>query len=212
MASIRLLAALLAGLCAFTTTATATDVDLTARLKRVQSDTALSESLFKTGRKVAAVCAHCHGEGGNSVNAGIPNLAGQNPAFLIEQLRKFEDGRRVNEFMQGMIKAMNSDEKIGIVLFYSSQKVTPQPAIDTALIATGKTYYDKICWRCHSEDGRSDGQFARIAGQQPEYLSMMLKRYRAGSIVVGDPLMAASTRLMTDEDIEAVVAYVSSIP
>lgn len=212
MASIRLLAALLAGLCVFTTTATATDVDLTARLKRVQSDTALSESLFKTGRKVAAVCAHCHGEGGNSVNAGIPNLAGQNPAFLIEQLRKFEDGRRVNEFMQGMIKAMNSDEKIGIVLFYSSQKVTPQPAIDTALIATGKTYYDKICWRCHSEDGRSEGQFARIAGQQPDYLSMMLKRYRAGSIVVGDPLMAASTRLMTDADIDAVVAYVASIP
>ncbi len=212
MASIRLLAALLAGLCVFTTTATATDVDLTARLKLVKSDTALSESLFKTGRKVAAVCAHCHGEGGNSVNAGIPNLAGQNPAFLIEQLRKFEDGRRSNEFMQGMIKAMNSDEKIGIVLFYSSQKVTPKPALNTALIAKGKTYYDKICWRCHSEDGRSDGQFARIAGQQPEYLSMMLKRYRAGSIMVGDPLMAASTRLMTDEDIEAVVAYVTSIP
>jgi cytochrome c553 len=42
-------------------------------------------------------------------------------------------------------------------------------------------------------------------------LSTTLKRYRTGVGVRTDPLMAASTKLMSDADIEAVVAYVSSM-
>jgi cytochrome c553 len=40
---------------------------------------------------------------------------------------------------------------------------------------------------------------------------MTLKRYRDGSSVRKDPLMAANTKTMTDADIDAVVAYVSSM-
>jgi cytochrome c553 len=186
--------------------------DLVVRLKEVERDPKLSEALFKTGRKVAAVCANCHGEGGNSVKPDIPNLAGQNPAYLIEQLRKFTDGRRRNEFMEGMIKAMSSDEKVGMVLFYSAQTVTHKSAANPALAAAGKEYYGRICWRCHAADGRGNDQFARIAGQQPEYLRQSLKGYRSGTGARTDPLMAASTKQMTDADIEAVVAYVMSMP
>ena len=92
-------------------------VDLDVRFREVQTDTQLAENLFKIGRKVAAVCANCHGDGGNSTKPSIPNLAGQNPAYLLEQIRQFSDGRRRNEFMEGMIRAMNNDEKIGMVLF-----------------------------------------------------------------------------------------------
>lgn len=191
--------------------ATAT-VDLTARLNEVQSDPRLGENLFKTGRKVAAVCANCHGAGGNSMYPEIPNLAGQNPAYLLEQLRQFADGRRRNAFMEGMIKAMTADEKIGMVLFYASQEVIHKSAKDTALAAKGQGYFSKTCFRCHGEDGRGNEQIARLAGQQPEYLRLTLKRYRAGTGVRVDPVMSANTKLMTDADIEAVVAYVSSMP
>lgn len=188
------------------------DVDLGARLQAAQADPKLGESLFKTGRRVAAVCANCHGEGGNSPKADTPNLAGQNPAYLLEQLRQFADGRRRNEFMEGMIKAMTADEKVGMVLFYAAQTVTPKPSIKPALVAKGKEYYGKTCFRCHGEDGRGGEKFARIAGQQPEYLTTTLKRYRVGQGVRTDPLMAANTKLMTDADIEAVVAYVMTMP
>lgn len=221
MASIRLLAALLAGLCVYTVVVPAiaqsarvrgaVNVDLPARLKEVESDAKLTDTIYKTGRKVAAVCANCHGEGGNSLKPDIPNLAGQNPAYLIEQLRKFADGRRRNEFMEGMIKAMSSDEKIGMVLFYASQKVVHKPASNAALAAKGKEYYSKSCWRCHGEDGRGNEKFARIAGQQPDYLRITLQRYRAGTGVRVDPLMAATTLLMTDADIDAVVTFVASM-
>ena len=188
------------------------DVDLSARLQAAQSDPKLNESLFKTGRKVAAFCANCHGEGGNSPKADTPNLAGQNPAYLLEQLRQFADGRRRNEFMEGMIKAMTADEKVGMVLFYAAQPVTPKPPTKPALVARGKEYYGKTCFRCHGEDGRGGEKFARVAGQQPEYLTVTLKRYRVGQGVRTDPLMAANTKLMTDADIDAVVAYVPSMP
>lgn len=187
-------------------------VDLDARLREAQASPALEQGLLKTGRRVAAVCAHCHGEGGSSVKPEIPNLAGQNPAYLMEQLRQFADGRRRNEFMEGMIRAMDADEKVGMVLFYTRQPVAPRPAAAPELVAAGRAYYGKVCFRCHGADGRGSERIPRIAGQQTGYLRLTLLRYRAGSGVRVEPLMSASTRLMSDADIDAVAAYVASMP
>lgn len=210
-----LVASAIAGL-AFAQTApsarASANVDLSARLKEVQASPKLTEDLYKTGQKVSQFCANCHGEGGNSTNLEIPNLAGQNPAYLLEQIRKFADGRRRNEFMEGMIKALSADEKIGMVVFYSRQRVLGHKAqANAALIPKGKEYFSKICFRCHGDDGHGNDMFARIAGQQPLYLSNTLKRYRSGTGGRTDPLMAASTKLMSDADLDAVVAFVASM-
>ncbi|TXT38228.1 MAG: cytochrome c class I [Comamonadaceae bacterium] len=186
-------------------------VDLSARLIEAEANTALAAELAIKGRRAAAVCANCHGEGGNSVKPDIPNLAGQNPTYLLEQMRQFADGRRRFDFMEGMIKAMSPDEKVGAVLFYAAQPVITAPAKNAALAAKGKTYYDKICFRCHGSDGKGNNAFARIAGQQSVYLTATIKNYRGGTGGRTNPLMADNTRHMTDADIEAVVAYVSSM-
>lgn len=187
-------------------------VDLDARLREAQASALLTQSLLKTGSRVAAVCANCHGEGGTSLKPDIPNLASQNPAYLLEQLRQFADGRRRNEFMEGMIRAMDSDEKVGMVLFYSSQPLAQRPASSAVLAAAGHDYYGKVCFRCHGTDGRGHTLIPRIAGQQSAYVRTTLQRYRAGTGVRVEPLMSASTRLMTDADIDAVAAYVASMP
>ncbi len=188
------------------------NVDLPTRLKEVLADAKLSQDLLKTGQKVAAVCANCHGDGGNSLKPEIPNLAGQNPAYLLDQLRLFAEGQRRNEFMEGMIKALTSDEKIGAVLFYSRQAVLGRTSgSSAALVARGKDLYFKNCWRCHADNGRGNEQFARIAGQQTVYLTTTLKRYRTGTGPRTNPLMAANTKLLSDADIDALVAYVSSM-
>ena len=186
-------------------------IDLSARFAEVQADPELSAKLLNTGRKVAAVCANCHGEGGNSVRPEIPNLAGQNPAYLLEQVRQFADGRRRDMFMEGMIRAMNSDEKVGMVLFYSAQQVVHTPTTNAALAAKGQEYFNKLCFRCHGTDGRGSAQFPRIAAQQPTYLTEALKRYRAGGGRRADSVMVTNTKDMTDADINAVVAFVSSM-
>lgn len=186
-------------------------VDLNARLVQAQADPQLEKTLFNVGRKVAAVCANCHGEGGNSAKPDIPNLAGQNPAYLLEQVAQFADGRRRDMFMEGMIRALNSDEKVGMVLFYSAQTVAHTPTTNAALAAKGQEYFNKTCFRCHGTDGRGSAKFPRIAGQQPNYLSLTLKRYRAGGGTRADSVMVSNAKAMSDADIDAVVAFVSSM-
>ncbi|WP_312129397.1 c-type cytochrome [Diaphorobacter nitroreducens] len=186
-------------------------VDIDTRLQQAMADPKLADELYKVGRKVSAVCANCHGDGGNSTKPSVPNLAGQNPAYLLEQVRQFADGRRRYEFMEGMIRAMNSDEKIGMVLFYAAQPVTPKPVADAALLAKGQEIFGKNCFRCHGDMGRGNDQIARIAGQQTDYLRSTLKRYRDGPNTRANSIMTPNTKLLTDADIESLVAYVSSM-
>ena len=186
-------------------------VDIDTRLQQAMADPKLADELYKAGRKVSAVCANCHGDGGNSTKPSVPNLAGQNPAYLLEQVRQFADGRRRYEFMEGMIRAMNSDEKIGMVLFYAAQPVTPKPVADAALLAKGQEIFGKNCFRCHGDMGRGNDQIARIAGQQTDYLRSTLKRYRDGPNTRANSIMTPNTKLLTDADIESLVAYVSSM-
>lgn len=185
---------------------------LDARLAQATADPKLAEHLLKTGRKVAAVCANCHGDNGNSSKPDVPNLAGQNTAYLLEQLARFADGRRRNEFMQGMIRALSPDEKVGAVMFFAAQTVTPKPPQRADLRAQGADIYQKNCFRCHGNQGMGNEKIARIAGQQPEYLALSIKRYRSGTDVRFDPLMASATKLLTDTQVEAVAAFVSTLP
>ena len=220
MMSYRLLAMVLAGLClglplqagaqAARARATA-GVDLQARLKEVERDPKLLEAALKTGRAVAGVCDYCHGVGGNSPTPDVPNLASQIPVYHLEQLRQYATGERKDKFMEGMIKVMNADEKVGMVLFYARQKVAPKPPGNPILVAKGKDLYKKACQSCHGESGHGDEELARIAGQQPVYLSHALKRYRTGTGVRLDAAMAKSMKPMSDADIDAMVAYMMSM-
>ena len=207
------LASLLVGTAAVAQTAKAAPAptSLDTRLAQAMADPKQAEALLKTGRKVAAVCANCHGDNGNSSKPDVPNLAGQNGAYLLEQMRQFATGARRNEFMEGVIKAMSADERAAIVLFYAAQRVEPHPAADAALTALGADLFQKVCVRCHGAQGLGNDKIARIAGQQPEYLRLTLKRYRSGTGPRTDPLMAANTRLLTDAHIEGLVAYVSTM-
>lgn len=185
--------------------------DLAVSIKDLQSNPLQLEAAYKLGNKVAVFCANCHGNNGNSVKPDIPNLAGQNPLYLLEQMRQFSSGERHNEFMEGLIKALKSQEKVSAIIYFSSQEVLSKPAGNTALATKGQNYYSKNCISCHGEQGRGNDKMARIAGQQPNYLSLALKHYRDGSNIRRDALMAASTQQMTDADIAAVVAYITAM-
>jgi cytochrome c553 len=197
--------------CAVGDTAWAQAADPQARLKESASNPALADTLAALGRKAAAVCANCHGEGGTSVQANVPNLAAQNPAYLLDQMSQFADGRRKNEFMQGMIKAMKVDERAGVAMYYAAQKLTLPAPVPSPLVEQGKALYGRNCFRCHGADGLGSEAFARIAGQQAAYVAQTLKRYRAGTGPRVNELMAANTKLLTDGDIQALAAYVASM-
>jgi len=192
---------------------TAADVPLLQQLQKVEADPALSQAAIKQGAKLSTFCANCHGANGNSTHPDTPNLAGQHPQYLLGQTLKFADGRRRYAFMEGLIKAMRPDEIIAVALYFAGQPVTTKVSPDSAaLVEQGRNYFNKVCFRCHGNDGHGSDTYARLAGQQESYVTLTLHRYREGGGIRMDPLMASSTKLMDDETIRAVAAYVASMP
>lgn len=184
---------------------------LEERLANVMRDRKATDVAIQAARTVTAFCANCHGERGNSGLPEVPNLAGQNPSYLLEQIHKFGDGRRRNEFMQGLIKALSDDDKINVSIYYASMKAKSLPATNKALANQGQVLFFKVCQRCHGETGRGNNKIARLAGQKYEYVSKSLKRYRDGTGERLDPLMAVNAKLLTNNDITALAAYISSM-
>jgi len=192
--------------------AQADDAPLIQQLRAVQANPALVEAALKQGAKLAVFCASCHGENGNSTHPDTPNLAGQNPIYLLGQTLKFADGRRRYAWMEGLIKAMKPDEVIAATLYYAGQPVATKVSSASAdLLAQGKSYYEKVCFRCHGADGRGTETYARLAGQQESYVTLTLHRYRDGTGERTAPEMTSSTKMMDDATIRAVAAYVASM-
>lgn len=193
------------------TSATA-GVNLNARLKEAEGTPSQLDASVKAGSKIAGFCANCHGNGGNSVKPDVPNLAGQHADYLMEQMRQYSDGRRQSsDFKKRLIKVLSPEEKINLIVFYSHQEVTTKPPTDIALVNKGRDLYNKRCSECHEDDGRGTEKFARVAGQQAGYLTLVLKGYRDGSSARINRQMAVSVRNLTDPDIAAIVAYSSSM-
>lgn len=186
--------------------------ELQARLQEAKSQPALAEKLLTLGKKVAEVCVNCHGSHHGKAVLEVPYLEGQNPAYLVEQIRQFSQGQRKNAFMEGILKAMSRDEMVGTVLFYEASKLAPRAPRDAALHAKGKAYYAQICIHCHQADGHGNERLPRIAGQHYGYVELTLKRYRDGSSVRSDPNMAFVTQGMSDQEIEAVATYLETMP
>lgn len=74
------------------------------------------------GKAKAASCAGCHGANGISAVPTYPNLAGQKEAYLIKQMKAFQDGTRTDPTMNAMAKPLNDADIANIAAFYASLK------------------------------------------------------------------------------------------
>lgn len=181
------------------------------RLKAIQSDPASQKIAIEAGKKASFFCANCHGDDGVSKLAEVPNLAGQNSAFLLEQIRKFGAGERKDPFMQGLIKVLKDEERVQIALYYSSMPVPPGRA-DANQVARGKELFSKLCVRCHGEQARGNEAVARLAGQRSSYLQSSMVRYRDNTGVRNNQLMTIATAGLKNEDVSALANYLTQLP
>lgn len=183
----------------------------TDRLKALQGDQNALKNAIEAGKKAAFFCVNCHGDDGVSKIKEVPNLAGQNPAYLLEQIRKFGTGERKDQFMQGLIKVLKDEERIQIALYYASLQVPPSPA-DASQVPRGKELFGKLCVRCHGEQARGNELFPRIAGQHVVYLKTSITRYRDGTGIRNNQLMSIATATLKNEDINAIANYLTQLP
>ena len=85
----------------------------------------------------------------------------------------------------------------------------------TQLLATGNAENGKqkaaTCFACHGVDGNSiDPQYPRLAGQYNLYLQRVLHEYKGGQR--NNPIMKGMVSTLSDQDIEDIAAYFSSLP
>lgn len=72
------------------------------------------------GKAKSGTCAGCHGAAGISKNPMWPNLAGQQPGYLVKQLKAFRDGSRIDPMMQPIAKPLSDEDIANLAAWYSS--------------------------------------------------------------------------------------------
>ena len=181
------------------------------RIVAARTDPKINEQAYRHGAKLATFCANCHGPAGHSVSSEVPNLAGQNTIYVLNQLNKFHDGRRRgNFFMERVVRAMSNEERYAVAVYYTQQEPKAVPVSDPKLADAGKALYEKGCKRCHGETGAGSERNSRIAGQFPEYLDMSIKRYRENNLR-SEERMYKATKSLTDDQVKALAAYIGSL-
>ena len=170
-------------------------------------DKAKSAALIDQARIRSLFCSSCHGPDGNSLRPNIPKLAGQNPSYILEQLVKFSDGRRNHYVMVPLAKEFSDEEKIAFSLLFSGYKLVPAGG-DAEMARMGKSIFESKCIACHGSNGRGDKGYARLAGQQPNYVAKVLTHFRDNTPERSSDLMEGVAAGLTDHQIKALSEYV----
>ncbi len=88
------------------------------------------------GETLTAVCAACHGPGGQSVIATNPRLAGQHAGYLSTALKAYKNGGRNNPMMSPQAANLSEQDIEDIAAYYAAQ---PVQAADEATTAGGES-------------------------------------------------------------------------
>ena len=76
------------------------------------------------GKKKAATCAACHGDGNKTLNDTYPKLAGQYPEYLSKALHEYKSGKRKNAIMGGQATSLSEQDIADLSAYYGS--LSPQ--------------------------------------------------------------------------------------
>lgn len=155
----------------------------------------------------SSMCSDCHGENGNSQDPTRPNLAGQSPEYIFDQLQAFKAGNRTNSVMNNIASGLSDSDMRNLGAFYSRQSPSTSYG-NSELVSQGKTKY-AVCWGCHGISAEGSEGYPRLAGQNPAYVVAQLNNFRTGSR--RNPAMTSILSSMNEDDFNAIAAYLASL-
>ncbi|KMQ76607.1 c-type cytochrome [Marinobacter subterrani] len=177
----------------------------------------------KAGEQNAAVCAGCHGQGGQKPVMGVyPKLSGLGEKYLFNQLVAIKSGNRVVPEMTGILDNRSEQELRDLAAYFDSQEMIVSQA-NPDLVDEGAALYRggnlatnvPACAGCHNPrgNGNEPGGFPALGGQNAEYLAKQLKAYREGTRNIGpnSAIMIDVAAKLTDAEIKAVSSYISGL-
>jgi cytochrome c553 len=186
----------------------------------------------EAGAAKAAVCTACHGVNGNSSNPEWPNLAGQNAAYLREQLEMFKAKKRNNPIMQPIVDPLTEQDFADLAAYFATQTPAGLEA-DPSYWKAGEALYRSgdasreipACAACHGPAGQGNpaAGYPALRAQHSVYIVKQLQDYLTKNRYrdAADPGVVNSTRnsaMMTTiaarlspEDIRNLASYLQGL-
>jgi cytochrome c553 len=155
------------------------------------------------GEPLAAQCGSCHGASGVSPDPMVPNLAGQEPTYLVNAIKAYRDHERSHE---DMVTDKSDGDIESIAAFYAVQAAG-------AMTGSGEPLADVMatCNRCHDQASSETAIIVpTLNGQKQEYLLRVMKQYRDGDR--GSSMMHKMSSGYSDELLEELAAWYASHP
>ena len=182
----------------------------------------LVDGSVEAGKAKAVTCAACHGTEGRSTNASWPNLAGQNAAYLLAQLRAFSAGERKDPIMNSQVGTLNDDDMKNLAVYFESLPSAAQSVANENLLDRGEALYrggDKIdgtsaCLACHGPSGRGNpaAAYPSLQGQHATYTAKQLADYATGTRSTDkNHAMRDIAATLSKDDIAALSSYVQGL-
>jgi len=165
------------------------------------------ETSYAKGAQVAVVCEECHGEKGISTTQGVPNLAGQQPAYLIASTLEYKSGVREHEDMGEMLNDLDQVDIEKMAMYFAAQSAPVREAPPFGDPVAGEAD-SASCGKCHGAGGISHQPLVpSLAAQDPYYLVRASKAYR-------DHERSDDTKMpvKTDEQYDNIAAYYATQP
>ena len=164
-------------------------------------------SPYEKGKTLAAECAKCHGEDGNSTAAGTPTLAGQQPHYLIASILEYHRDDRKMTSMKSIARDSDRLDLESLALYYAAQTPVQRTAPTRGDAAAGESA-SAMCGGCHGAHGVSiDAATPSLAGQDAQYLVKATKAYRTTRQNWGMQRYVAN---LSDKDIDNIAAFYAS--
>lgn len=182
------------------------------------SEIATSEG---TSEAVSA-CARCHGANQRGPTSRlVPILHGQPKEFLMSALEDYAHGRRPSGIMQPLASDLSPESREQVARYYAGLAPPSKPDLPLnpesvergRLLATSGDPAARIpaCMDCHNASSLE--VYPRLAGQHAVYMANRLRLWKGGltSHSHTDAIMAPIARSLSEQQIEDVSAYFSSI-
>lgn len=176
----------------------------------------------EAGETKAEPCVACHGPDGIGTAAQNPNLAGQVPGYIADQLARFKSGERQNAAMAGFVAELSEQDMADLDAYYSSLPppagAVPEDRTEAAergarLYRGGDQSLDiAACMACHGPSGRGiPTRFPRVAGQKETYLMSSLQAFKSGERASDGDIMNSISFLLTEQQMEDLAAFMHAL-